>query len=293
MELWVDSRMVRNAAGGNNDKLNWIAWDVSEYQDMTAQLRIFDTNTGGWGHIHVDQIMFADKPVRPNLERAVWLDYGRDNYAGVTWDNAPNDERVFIGWMSNWDYAQVVPTEEWRSAMTLPRTMTLVETELGPRLASNPISNLSTLRQASHKLQAGPLPPALELPFFPEGTEMMLELGMEEGTWSIELANSLGETYEIGYDAGQNQFYSDRRASGKTDFSAAFAEKQHLAARLSSDATLKIHLFFDVASVELFADDGLTSLTDICFPNEDFLTATLRYQGPGGTLKKGTVWDLR
>ena len=243
MELWVDSRMVRNAAGGNNDKLNWIAWDVSEYQDMTAQLRIFDTNTGGWGHIHVDQIMFADKPVRPNLERAVWLDYGRDNYAGVTWDNAPNDERVFIGWMSNWDYAQVVPTEEWRSAMTLPRTMALVETELGPRLASNPISNLSTLRQASHKLQAGPLPPALELPFFPEGTEMMLELGMEEGTWSIELANSLGETYEIGYDAGQNQFYSDRRASGKTDFSAAFAEKQHLAARLSSDATLKIHLF--------------------------------------------------
>ncbi|MEL6303458.1 MAG: glycoside hydrolase family 32 protein, partial [Bacteroidota bacterium] len=56
---------------------------------------------------------------------AKWLDYGTDNYAGVTYNNLPEEERVFIGWMSNWDYARDTPTESWRSAMTLPRKLFL------------------------------------------------------------------------------------------------------------------------------------------------------------------------
>ena len=54
-----------------------------------------------------------------------WLDYGRDNYAGVTFNDAPEGKRIFIGWMSNWDYASKVPTDPWRSAMTLPRELSL------------------------------------------------------------------------------------------------------------------------------------------------------------------------
>ncbi len=54
-----------------------------------------------------------------------WLDYGRDNYAGVTFNNAPEQKRIFLGWMSNWEYANKVPTDPWRSAMTLPRELSL------------------------------------------------------------------------------------------------------------------------------------------------------------------------
>jgi sucrose-6-phosphate hydrolase SacC (GH32 family) len=54
-----------------------------------------------------------------------WLDYGRDNYAGVTYNDAPEKKRIFLGWMSNWEYANKVPTDPWRSAMTLPRELSL------------------------------------------------------------------------------------------------------------------------------------------------------------------------
>ena len=54
-----------------------------------------------------------------------WIDFGRDNYAGVTFSNAPDNKRIFLGWMSNWDYAVKVPTDPWRSAMTVPRELSL------------------------------------------------------------------------------------------------------------------------------------------------------------------------
>ena len=78
----------------------------------------------------------------------MWLDYGRDNYAGVTWSDIPevDGRRIFIGWMSNWQYAQVVPTEAWRSAMTLPRELVLMSTPEGLRLYSKAVKELEKLR---------------------------------------------------------------------------------------------------------------------------------------------------
>jgi fructan beta-fructosidase len=76
----------------------------------------------------------------------LWLDYGRDNYAGVTWANAPDNRRVLLGWMSNWNYAQVVPTKSWRSAMTLPRELALKTTEKGVRLVQKVIKEAEILR---------------------------------------------------------------------------------------------------------------------------------------------------
>lgn len=62
-----------------------------------------------------------------NLEEKhpFWIDFGRDNYAGVTWSNLPGNRVLFMGWMSNWLYAQEVPTEKWRSSMTIPRDLIL------------------------------------------------------------------------------------------------------------------------------------------------------------------------
>jgi len=81
---------------------------------------------------------------RLQQDSAVWLDYGRDNYAGVTWSDVPvsDGRRLFMGWMSNWDYAQVVPTENWRSAMTLARNLVLKKTYLGYQLFSEPVKEL-------------------------------------------------------------------------------------------------------------------------------------------------------
>ncbi len=76
-----------------------------------------------------------------------WLDYGRDNYAGVTFNDAPDNKRIFLGWMSNWDYAGKVPTDPWRSAMTLPRELSLEGDRLVQKVLPNkklPIVKFST-----------------------------------------------------------------------------------------------------------------------------------------------------
>ena len=231
-------------------------------------------------------------------ETVLWLDYGRDNYAGVTWSNAPKNRRIFLGWMSNWDYAQTVPTEKWRSAMTLPRELTLIQTEKGIRIVQNPVAETVNLREKpllSHKnlKVASQLKlDSLNAPL----TEMLFEINLsktESKDFGIELSNSKGEIYRIGFDVRRNSFYSDRTKAGSNNFSGKFAAEKHFAPRSSSEKTLVFHLFFDAASVELFADNGQTALTDIFFPSEDFNRYKI-YSGDAKIEAKNLkVWKLK
>jgi fructan beta-fructosidase len=234
-------------------------------------------------------------------DKAVWLDYGRDNYAGVTWSGLPDAQRrLFLGWMSNWDYAQVVPTTAWRSAMTLPRDLRLLATPNGHRIASWPAPELLQLRTATHPLKSVLVDGRTELAL-PAGvaaaqTELELEWELPEngsGEFGVELSNSLGETYRIGYNIENQQFYSDRRNAGKKDFSEKFAAGLHLAPRIGNDKVLRMRLYLDAASVEMFADNGATALTDIFFPNEDFQRITLYAEKGSVKFNGGKVYPLR
>lgn len=215
-------------------------------------------------------------------ENAVWIDWGRDNYAGVTWSDIPkeNGRRLFLGWMSNWDYATVVPTEKWRSAMTLPRELTLKNMEMGYRIFVNPAEEMMANRGRYSKMQTtrpkGKLSLSKDVKFSPSQMEALLEF---EGDLAVELSNGKGEIYRIGYDAAANEFFSDRTKSGQMGFSDKFATKIHTAPRTAKSKTISMQIFFDVASAELFADEGATVLTDIFFPAEDFTAAELVFKG--------------
>lgn len=215
-------------------------------------------------------------------ENAVWLDWGRDNYAGVTWSDIPklDGRRLFLGWMSNWDYATVVPTEKWRSAMTLPRELSLKNTGTGYRIFVNPAKELTGNRGRYSKMQTtrpkGKMSLSKDVKFSPTQMEALLEF---EGNLTVELSNGKGELYRIGYDAAANEFFSDRTKSGRLDFSDKFAAKVHTAPRTSKSKTVSMRIFFDVASAELFADGGETVITDIFFPTEDFDSADLVFKG--------------
>ena len=121
VNLLVDGEVVRTTTGPNSEVLDWDNWDVRELAGETAQIQIIDNNTGGWGHILADQFTFADEPALSATQRAHWLDYGRDFYAGVTFNNVPKNRRIMIAWMNNWQYAGSIPTDPWRSAMSVPR----------------------------------------------------------------------------------------------------------------------------------------------------------------------------
>jgi fructan beta-fructosidase len=196
----------------------------------------------------------------------LFIDYGRDNYAGVTWGHAPEGRTIFLGWMSNWNYAQVVPTETWRSAMTLPRDLSLQNTATGIRLVSVPSKEVEQLRGERKSLEVNQTLTHNGL------IELKVEIDLNKSLANdvgIDLFNTKSENIRIGYDRASNRFYVDRTRPGKQDFSTDFAGIQY-APRFSDNNLLSLHIIVDVASVELFADGGSSCMTAIFFPTEDF-----------------------
>jgi len=233
---------------------------------------------------------------------AVWLDWGRDNYAGVTWSDVPpgDGRRIFIGWMSNWDYAQQVPTRPWRSAMTLPRTLRLHDTPAGLRVYSEPVAELGKLRAESVAVAGARVDGAIDIgaraafPVSMSEVTLRFDVGDTNATEiGIQLSNSHGEQYRIGFDRTANEYFSDRRRAGAHAFSDKFADRIHRAPRESGSDSLVMHLYFDVSSVELFADGGATVITDIFFPSEPFDRMTLYSDEGSVVLRDATITRLK
>ena len=206
---------------------------------------------------------------------AAWLDYGRDNYAGVTWSNIPQDDgrHLFIGWMSNWDYAQVVPTEGWRSSMTIARELTLDKTESGYLVKSFPVKEMEKhLELISEKsdpeLSTGdPLPGTSGLDM--GNIQLDLEFLKEKPSgFSFALTNDSGELLRFGYDQNSNTIYIDRTEVGDHSFSEKFANTVSRAPLIWDAGPLTLRLLIDKTSIELFANDGERVMTEIFFPKE-------------------------
>ncbi|MGB3081112.1 MAG: glycoside hydrolase family 32 protein [Saprospiraceae bacterium] len=196
------------------------------------------------------------------------MDYGPDHYAGVTFSNTGH-RRILIGWMSNWQYAQVVPTDPWRSAMTIPRELDLKDVDGKLYLTSNPIAELSG--RMKEPKQIGSVNVKKEYDLSPKidfrSATFSLQLADAEAKdFSIVLDNEVGDEMVIGYDKKSNQYYIDRSKSGKIDFETGFG-KRSFAPRLAS-GLINLTLIADMASVELFADGGLTEMTGIFFPRQ-------------------------
>jgi fructan beta-fructosidase len=207
-------------------------------------------------------------------ETILWLDYGRDNYAGVTWSNAPLGRRIFLGWMSNWQYAQEVPTSPWRSAMTLPRELTLKKKEGVTRLYQTVVKEIKSLTDTQK--------PSLKVDKMLDFTEKNITLksslnfidltfnvlDKKTKTITIELSNSKGETFVIGYEADSNRLFTDRMQSGKTNFSKNFAVSRHFAPLPKGLDVLHLDIFLDDSSIEIFENTTGVVMTDLFFSTE-------------------------
>ena len=223
---------------------------------------------------------------------SLWLDYGPDNYAGVSWSDIPESDgrRIYIGWMSNWNYAQVVPTVAWRSAMTLPRKLELKNSDAGIRLFSTPVRELDQIRTAE------------QTPDISDGSvikisglnEFILKIDLNNSTsdnFGLTFSDSKGDRLVAGFDRGQNRFYIDRTNSGITSFSKAFTGI-NFAPRQVNDSIVEMRLFLDRSSLELFADGGSVCMTSIFFPTENLTMASL-FQDNGKIKITGfTKYDL-
>lgn len=219
---------------------------------------------------------------KSEVENQKWLDWGTDNYAFVTWNNVPKDDgRILgIGWMSNWQYAQIVPTENWRSAMTLPRELSLVKSVSNYSLHSLPIRELQTLRGESTSFDQMNITEEkiLDGSFSTSQSELDLTIDLKKTTaksFGIKLQNDLGENLLIKYDKREEKMFVDRTNSRKEKFSDDFFKNIHAAPVDFKKEKMNVRLIIDISSIEIFIDNGKISFTSIFFPSEEFNTISL------------------
>jgi fructan beta-fructosidase len=301
VNLIVDGEVVRSATGENSEQLHWTAWNVGEFAGQEGQIQIADQNTGGWGHVLADHIVFSDEP----KQRADWIDFGRDFYAVVSYENVPGNKRIWIGWMNNWDYANQIPTSPWRSAQSLPREVSLQTIDGGVQLVQEPIAGLRRLRTgpvySAHNELISEGSSALPGRGF-RGKLMEIEAEFEMGTatafgFKVHVGN--GEETVIGYDVEAGEMFVDRNSSGIVDFNNLFTNNRtsfpsrETAPLSAPDGRISLHAFVDWSSVEVFGGVGQAVITDQVFPDPDSDGTEVFAEGGSATLKSLRIWPLK
>ena len=212
-----------------------------------------------------------------DTKKQKWLDWGTDNYAFVTWNNLPKEDNriIGIGWMSNWQYAQIVPTGKWRSTMTLPRELKLFQTGSDYLLKNKPVEEFKKLRKKSTNFDGLKIADnkVLEGDFSPSQSEFVMDINLKESTASsfgMELQNGDGENLVVTFDKKEGTLNIDRTNSGKAKFSKEFYEKVHAAPIDLRKEKMNVRIILDAASIEIFINDGELVMTDIFFPTSKF-----------------------
>jgi fructan beta-fructosidase len=175
-------------------------------------------------------------------------------------------------------YANVVPTETWRSAMTIPRELKIIKANDTLRIVSTPVKELANIKSNPVSINNVSLSKKIDISKSIKnlGLPCIINLSIDgPKDLSIILSNNLDEELIIGFDKKQNKYFIDRTKSGKTNFHADFAAR-HFAPRFTNNAKMDISLLIDVSSIELFADGGLTVMTEIFFPNEPFSQVSIQ-----------------
>jgi sucrose-6-phosphate hydrolase SacC (GH32 family) len=226
---------------------------------------------------------------RAELESFDWLDYGRDCYAGVTFAGLPDEDRILIAWMNNWDYAHSVPTSPWRGMMTLARRLALTTADGRPRLRQTPIHRGGVTVVEERQLLVGDADTFRSR--LPESGSLELRAVMEPGAQlTIRLRHDFAGDggVLIAYDPATGRLISDRRAAAR-GLPHEFATVQHVTLPPSDTIALTIHV--DVSSIEIVAGEGLVMLSDLVFTPEEDRWLTISSEGARARIEHVRISD--
>lgn len=271
VNLVVDGEVVASATGANSENLDWKAFDLRPYAGRTAHIEIVDNNRFGWGHVLADEFRFGSEPAVSRAENYDWMDYGRDYYAAVSWNDVPAGQRVMIGWMNNWDYANDIPTSPWRSAMSLPRNVWLAQTPKGPRMVSRVVTQAEALELKSQAFSLNAQSVSGTRVLAKRSNVARVDVVLRPGRatkfgLSVHRSANGAEQTVIGYDTSTSRLYVDRTRSGNVDFHPGFSSVDDATVALAG-GKLTLSIYLDRSSVEVFAQGGKTAITDQVFPS--------------------------
>lgn len=248
---------------------------------------------------HFDGTTFTtDAPVGSGDEHARWLDYGADFYATVSWSDVPetDGDRLLVGWMNDWRYAGAIPTAPWRSAQSLPRRATLRTIDGTVELVQQPVHGLRTLRRTQHHLgdvavAEGTLPLA-EHGIEGRALELIAEFEVGDAdVFGLKVRTGEGEETLVGYDVAAGAVFVDRTNAGDASFHPEFAAR-HAGPLAVENGRVRLHVFVDWSSVEVFGGRGQTTITDQIFPDPESDGVALFAVGGTARLVSLDVWEL-
>ena len=260
---------------GNHDGV-WECPDMMQLnvrgKDQQKWMLVCNINPGGpfggnatqyfIGQFDGHQFTCESKP-----EVTKWMDYGKDHYATVSFSNAPEGRTVVLAWMSNWQYANQVPTKQFRSANSIPRDLDLFVDGDETYCGVTPSKEMLALRGNKVKKLA-------------DACELIVDV---KGSMELVLSNAKGEQVVMNYDAKQHTFAMDRSKSGDVSFSEAFP----VTTVAPTHGSLKqLRIFIDHSSIEVFDADGKMAMTNLVFPSEPYNTIKVK-DG------KATIYEIK
>ena len=281
--------MFELSVDGNPDQTKWV---------LQVDVNPGSVAGGSGGQYFIgdfDGRQFEQDPA--TKAETLWVDYGRDFYAAQSYSDIPENDgrRIWLAWMNNWDYAQKIPTDPWRSAMTIPREVTIRNTDRGFRLIQKPVQELQQLRGNHIGIEQTLLRPpgSIELPDFNgKAYELIAEFDAGDAEeFGIKVRQGGDEQTVIGYDVKKQHLFLDRRNSGEIDFDTTFASLDQAPLALENNR-IRLHIFVDWSSVEIFANDGEVVITDRIFPSPESNNIEFFSEGKTAQLLAADIWEL-
>lgn len=286
LELRQGEQVLHHASGNDSDVLRWKHWDVAALMGQRVTLRAVDEATGHGGHLTLDHIVMGDTPVlQPDMaDITLWADHGRDFYAPITFANLSHGRVLWLGWMSNWDYARVLPTQPWRGQQSNARQLDLVTTPRGLRLRQRLVDEVRALVEpealvAVHGMAAAHAQAEVARAA-PAARQLMAQLrfaavGVREPL-GLEVLQGPAGAVRVGYDPARRSFFIDR-TTAQPEF--AGQSERHDGARVLDTPEITLELWVDGSTLELFADGGTVVISDLVYA-DPLATGVAVFHGP-------------
>ncbi|KRF13640.1 GH32 C-terminal domain-containing protein [Paenibacillus sp. Soil787] len=216
-------------------------------------------------------------------------EYGKDMYAAMAFSDIPsNARRIEIGWMSNWEHPFSEPTFPFHGQLSIPRELTLVTNPEGVRLAQKPVTEMNNLRgtattfnnititPTSTNLLSGLSGNAYEI-----DADFLIPTSGAASEFGLSLRELGSQKTVVGYLPPSSKMFVDRVNAGRTDFTAHFASRNDVVVTPVSNH-VKMHIYVDESSVEVFGNDGKVVFSDIILP--DSARDGLNFYSTGGNV---------
>ncbi|WP_054860915.1 GH32 C-terminal domain-containing protein [Gracilibacillus sp. JCM 18860] len=207
---------------------------------------------------------------RAEHEGTKWLDYGKDNYAGVSFADIPEEDgrRIYLGgWMSNWRYANEVPTHGWRSQMTIPRELGLRRDKDSYTIIQVPVQELDYYFTRKEIIKNEWIGKELRYDFNVSYGMITLNIGNKDAVkYGVNIHHTPTNVTSIIIDTQKNLLVLDRNKSGIVSFSDNFPIQQEI--KLSDTRKIKLSMIIDSSSIEIFGNGGEFALTSLVYPDK-------------------------